>query len=127
MIKTAAPRRRRWLLILGGVALGVVVCAGVLRIPTVQLWLLKRAVSLKSGWRVDFQRFSADPGGIESSVGLKVESNPIRPPFPVAAMASSIIASFGFSTGIGRSRAQASMHGPKAEQVNRMPSAPVFA
>ena len=37
------------------------------------------------------------------------------------------MASFGFSTGIaGRSRAQASMHGPKAEQVKRMPSAPVF-
>ena len=59
-------------------------------------------------------------GGIESSVGLKVESNPIRPPFPVAATASSIIASFGFSTGIGASsRAHASMHGPKAEALKK--------
>ena len=41
------------------------------------------------------------------------------------ATASSIIASFGFSTGIGANRrAHSSMQGPKAEQVNRMPSAP---
>ena len=39
-----------------------------------------------------------------------------------------IIASFGFNTGIGASSAaQASMHGPKAEQVNRIASAPVPA
>ena len=49
----------------------------------------------------------------------------MRPVVPASATASSIIASFGFSTGIGASsRAQVSMHGPNAEQVNRMPSAP---
>ena len=37
---------------------------------------------------------------------------------------ASIMASFGLSTGIGAcARATASMHGPKAEQVNRIPSA----
>ena len=47
---------------------------------------------------------------------------------PPIAAASSIIASFGFRTGIGASsRATASMQGPKAEQVKRMPAAPVPA
>ena len=47
---------------------------------------------------------------------------------PASDTASSIIASLGLSTGIGASsRAQASIQGPKAEQVNRMPSAPHLA
>ncbi len=84
VLKTVAPRRRRWLLIFGGVALGTVLVAGLLRVPTVQLWLLKRAVSLKAGWRVDFKRFSADPGGIESSglafamPGIEARAEPLN-------------------------------------------------
>ena len=65
------------------------------------------------------------------SVGAKLATSPIRgrrvpATWRAAATASSIIASFGFSTGIGaRSAATASMQGPKAEQVKRMPCAPV--
>ncbi|WP_431271106.1 hypothetical protein [Dankookia sp. P2] len=68
-----------------------------------------------------------------SRVGAKLATRPIRgrrPPAAAraAATASSIIASFGLSTGIGvRSAATASMQGPKAEQVKRMPFAPVPA
>ena len=68
---------------------------------------------------------AGNSGGMDESVAGKVASSPIRVPAPTA---SSIIASFGLSTGIGaRAAAQASMQGPKAEQVNRMPSAPVPA
>ena len=50
---------------------------------------------------------------------------PPRPPPVATRTASSIIASFGFSTGSsGQRAATASMHGPNAEQVNRMPVAP---
>ena len=63
--------------------------------------------------------------GIESSVGAKVESRPIRLPIVTAC---SIMASFGLSTGIvACAAATASMQGPKAEQVNRIASAPVAA
>jgi AcrR family transcriptional regulator len=68
---------------------------------------------------------AGNSGGIETSVGGKVESRPIRVPIVTAC---SIMASLGLSTGIGAcARATASMHGPKAEQVNRMASAPVAA
>src|ERR1700733_3317682 len=61
--------------------------------------------------------------GIVSRVGANVASSPIGAP---AEIASSIIASFGFRTGMGaRASLQASMHGPNAEQVNRIPFAQV--
>jgi len=63
--------------------------------------------------------------GMEASVPEKLASRPTRRP---TAQASSIAASFGFNTGIGaRSRAQASMQGPNAEQENNSPAAPVPA
>ncbi|MEY9508389.1 hypothetical protein ABIE87_007947 [Bradyrhizobium diazoefficiens] len=66
---------------------------------------------------------AGNSGGIETSVGGKVESRPIRLPIVTA---RSIIASFGFSTGIGAwARATASIQGPKAEQVKRIAFAPV--
>ncbi len=59
---------------------------------------------------------------IEATLGSKVASRPSRPP-PVSA--ASNIASLGLSTGTGCSRATASIASPKAEQVNRMPRAPI--
>ncbi|MGY3080692.1 hypothetical protein ACVWZZ_007100 [Bradyrhizobium sp. LM6.10] len=68
---------------------------------------------------------AGNSGGIEASVGGKVESRPIRWPIVTA---RSIMASFGLSTGIGAcARATVSMQGPKAEQVNRIASALVAA
>ena len=60
---------------------------------------------------------------------LRHSPPPIEAAFRRAsATAASIIASFGFSTGIGAcSAATASMQGPKAEQVKRIASAPVPA
>ncbi len=56
--------------------------------------------------------------------GAKVASMPMREPRPSA---SWNIASLGFSTGIGTVSISRSMAGPKAEQVTRMPSAPMPA
>jgi hypothetical protein len=72
---------------------------------------------------------AGNSAGIDASVGANVATRPMRPPRPAleaARTASSIIASFGFSTGIsGHCAATASMHGPNAEQVNRRPCAPL--
>ena len=58
-------------------------------------------------------------------MGAKLAISPTRPVGPASATASSIMASFGFNTGIGASSvAQASMQGPKAEHVKRIASAP---
>ena len=62
-------------------------------------------------------------GGIDTNVGANVA---ISPSLPMPAWAWVTIASFGFRTGMpGCRAATASMQGPKAEQVNRMPSAPL--
>ena len=80
----SATQRRRWLIVAGALTLGAVLTAGALRLPPVQLWLLQRAVSTKAGWRVDFQKFSADPGGVESNglafamPGLEARAEPLN-------------------------------------------------
>ena len=56
--------------------------------------------------------------------GAKVASMPMVSP---CARAARNIASFGFSTGIGTASVSRSIAGPKAEQVIRIPSAPIFA
>ncbi len=64
----------------------------------------------------------ANSACIDGTLGWKVATMPTRPP---SDSASANIASFGFSTGRGAwSAAAASIAGPKAEQVNRMASAP---
>ena len=70
---------------------------------------------------------AANSAGMLSSVGGKLASKPMRPLGPARCTASLIMASFGFRTGmLGSAWAQASMQGPKAEQVKRMPAAPVL-
>ena len=77
-------------------------------------------------------RASLDPPAVGASADIdgmdaaKVATSPRRPP-PSAATrkASSNIASFGLSVGRPTASPAASMAGPKAEQVNRMPLQPV--
>ena len=67
---------------------------------------------------------SSNSATIDAMVGAKVASSTMRGP---ESRASSIIASLGLSTGIVSSFFAASIAVPKAEQVKRMPSAPVSA
>ena len=67
---------------------------------------------------------AANSVAMDSTLGSNVASSPNRRP---AARAARNMASFGFSTGIGSAAAAVSIAGPKAEQVKRMPSAPIAA
>lgn len=77
------PLRRRWLLLAGGALLGLAGLVGLLLLPPVQAWLLRRAVASQTGWRVDFTRFAAGAGGLESEglvfsmPGLEARAEPL--------------------------------------------------
>lgn len=60
------PTRRKWLLMGGGFLLGLLAAGALLFVPAVQAWLLRRAVASQAGWKVDFARFAAGAGGVES-------------------------------------------------------------
>lgn len=76
-------KRRRWPWILLGLVLGGCGMLALLLAPPIQAWLVRRAVGLQPGWRVDFAKLSATPSGVEldgldfAMPGLNARSAPI--------------------------------------------------
>jgi hypothetical protein len=77
------PRRRRWLIALGGFLLAGAFVVALLFTPPVQAWLVRRAVARQPGWSVDFETFGVNPYGLDARgldfamPGLTATSAPI--------------------------------------------------
>lgn len=60
--------RRRWRIFLRVCAAGLallILVVGLLSLPAVQGWLVKRALTRQAGWRIAFARFAAGPTGVD--------------------------------------------------------------
>jgi hypothetical protein len=80
-------RFRRWRYFLLGALAGGLLVVGLLSVPAVQGWLLRRAVATQPGWRVAFEHFGAGPGGVDvtgldfAMPGVEARSAPIAVEF----------------------------------------------
>ena len=84
MSRPARSRTRKILLFLGGVVAGMVLLLGLLGLPPIQRWILRRIVATQPGWSFDARRFSAGATGVESSEvvfsmpGLDARAEPLN-------------------------------------------------
>ena len=61
------PRRRRRMFFRIAAALLIfcIIVGGLLSLPAVQGWLVKRTLTRQPGWRIGFARFAAGPTGVD--------------------------------------------------------------
>lgn len=76
-------RRRIFFRVCAGLLIFCLLAGGLLSLPAVQGWLVKRALTRQAGWRIGFARFAAGPTGVDvqeldfAMPGVTAKSAPI--------------------------------------------------